>query len=113
MNPRVIEVRPNDDYTLVLTFDNGEVGIFDVSPYLDIGVFCRLRDRNVFNSVRPFLGSIQWNNGLDFCPDTLYLESQRQPDRLTGGQSGKERKRREKGPGSISARCCESLVSDQ
>ncbi len=30
---------------------------------------------SLFNSVRPFLGSIQWKNGQDLCPDTLYLES--------------------------------------
>jgi hypothetical protein len=28
----------------------------------------------VFNSVKPFLGSIQWQQGQDFCPDTLYLD---------------------------------------
>ena len=30
---------------------------------------------SIFNSVKPFLGSVQWQNGQDFCPDTLYLES--------------------------------------
>jgi hypothetical protein len=29
----------------------------------------------LFNSVKPFLGSIQWQNGQDFCPDTFYLDS--------------------------------------
>ncbi len=83
MNPRVKEVRPNDDYTLSLIFDNGEKGVFDVSPYLNKGIFSQLKDRGVFNSVRPFLGSIQWENGLDLCPDTLYLDS----DRLTKSSS--------------------------
>lgn len=77
MNPRVKEVYPGDNYTLHLVFENGEEGVFDVSPYLDKGVFSRLKDRSMFNSVRPFLGSIQWNNGLDLCPDTIYLESKR------------------------------------
>jgi hypothetical protein len=31
----------------------------------------------IFQSVKPLLGSIQWQNGQDFCPDTLYLESKR------------------------------------
>lgn len=30
MNPRVKEVKPNPDYTLTITFTNGEVKIFDV-----------------------------------------------------------------------------------
>jgi hypothetical protein len=75
MNPRIKNVRPNDDYTLSLIFDNDEKKIFDVKPYLDQGIFKQLKDRRIFNSVKPFLGSIQWMNGLDFCPDTLYLES--------------------------------------
>ena len=75
MNPRIKAVKPNDDYTLTLTFANDEVKVFDVSPYLNIGVFRELKDISLFNSVKPFLGSIQWQNGQDFCPDTLYLES--------------------------------------
>lgn len=75
MNPRVKDAKPNPDYTLTLTFANGEVKLFDVKPYLNIGIFKELKDRSLFNSVRPFLGSIQWKNGQDLCPDTLYLES--------------------------------------
>ena len=78
MNPRVKEVHPNSDYTLSLIFDNGEEGVFDVSPYLDKGIFSQLTDKKIFNSVKPVLGSIQWGNGLDLCPDTLYLDSKRQ-----------------------------------
>ena len=75
MNPRVVAVSPRPDYTLALTFTNGEVRIFDVTPYLNIGIFRELRDLRYFNSVRPVLGSIQWRNGQDLCPDTLYLDS--------------------------------------
>jgi len=71
MNP----VHPNDDYTLTIVFENNEEKVFDVKPYLDKGIFTQLKDRRIFNSVKPFLESIQWMNGLDFCPDTLYLES--------------------------------------
>jgi hypothetical protein len=75
MNPRGVAVSPRPDYTLELTFTNGEVRIFDVTPYLRIGIFCELQDLRYFNSVRPVLGSIQWRNGQDLCPDTLYLDS--------------------------------------
>ena len=60
---------------MTLTFTNGEVKVFDVKPYLDKGIFKELKELRVFNSVKPFLGSIQWQNGQDFCPDTLYLDS--------------------------------------
>ncbi len=76
MNPRVSNVQPQQDYFLLITFDNGEVKRFDVNPYLEIGFFKELKDKSVFNSVKPFLGSIQWSNGVDLCPDTLYLDSE-------------------------------------
>ena len=75
MNPRVTNVKPSQNYTLQVTFSNGEVKSFDVKPYLGIGIFKELQDLGVFNSVKPFLGSVQWANGVDLCPDTLYLDS--------------------------------------
>ena len=75
MNPRVKAVTPNSDYTLTILFDNGAEKIFDVKPYLDKGVFKELKNKKLFNTVKPYLGSICWKNGQDFCPDTLYLES--------------------------------------
>jgi hypothetical protein len=75
MNPRVKDVKANSNYTLSLTFSNGEVKVFDMKPYLDKGVFRELKDPGLFKSVKPFLGSIQWQNELDLCPDTLYEES--------------------------------------
>ncbi|TRZ51901.1 DUF2442 domain-containing protein [bacterium] len=75
MNPRVKKVIPNKYYTLTITFINNELKVSDVKPYLDIGIFKDLKEISLFNSVKPFLGSIQWLNGQDFCPDTLYMES--------------------------------------
>ena len=75
MNPRVKSVQPNSDFSVTLEFDNGEIRRFDVTPYLHKGIFEALGDRSEFNSVQPFLGSIKWRGGQDFCPDTLYLDS--------------------------------------
>lgn len=76
MNPRVINVQPEQNFKLLITFNNGERKSFDVKPYLGIGIFRELQDVSLFNSVKPFLGSIQWANGVDLCPDTLYLEGE-------------------------------------
>ena len=76
MNPRVKDVKPTDDYKLILTFTNNETKIFDVTPYLDKGFFKQLKDKSYFKTVKPFMDSIQWQNGQDFCPDMLYLDSQ-------------------------------------
>ena len=75
MYPRITAVTPNADYTLTLRFTNDEVRVFDVTPYLGKGIFRELQDRSIFNAVAPFLGSIRWPNGQDFCPDMLYLDS--------------------------------------
>ncbi len=74
-SPDVVRVTPELDYTLHLWFDNGEEGILDMKPWLDRGIFRALRDPAMFNSVHPFLGTIQWNNNADLCPDTVYLDS--------------------------------------
>jgi len=73
--PRVVSVEPNLNYKLTLTFSNHEVRTFDMNDYLEIGTFQDLKDLEYFNKVRVVLGSIQWPNGQDLCPDTLYLES--------------------------------------
>ncbi len=77
MNPRVLEVKPNRDYTLEIIFENKERKVFDVKPYLDKGIFKELKNKEVFNMVKVENGSISWIGGQDFCPDTLYLDSQK------------------------------------
>ena len=74
MNPRVVSVRPEPGFTLLLTFDNGEHRRFDVKPVLHIGRFTELKNSGIFNSVKQSLGTVQWSNGLDLCPDMLYLD---------------------------------------
>ncbi|MBI4930229.1 MAG: DUF2442 domain-containing protein [Bacteroidetes bacterium] len=77
MNPRITAVKANPDFTLVLTFANRQKRIFDMKPYLPIGVFRQLKKYSKFKKVKPFLGSIAWATGQDLCPDTLYLDSKR------------------------------------
>jgi len=76
MNPYVRQVHPLDDYCLSLVFENGEQRIFDVKPYLQRGVFARLRNVAAFRSARVVAGSVEWLGELDLSYDTLYLESQ-------------------------------------
>jgi hypothetical protein len=76
MNPRVVSVQANVDFSLSIVFANGETRRFDVRPYLDKGIFQELRDPCAFLRVRPVLGSVEWAGGQDLCPDTLYEESE-------------------------------------
>ncbi len=74
MNPRVIKVIPNDNYTLKIEFENGENKTYDMNPLLNFGVFKELKDLSYFKQVKPFMGTISWPHGQDICPDTLYLD---------------------------------------
>jgi len=71
----IINVKPLPDYKLLLTFDNNEIRKFDVSPYLNHGIFSELTDVSIFNSVHVSFDSIEWKNGADLDPETLYDES--------------------------------------
>ncbi|HPZ07055.1 MAG TPA: DUF2442 domain-containing protein [Candidatus Eremiobacteraeota bacterium] len=71
----VKEVQPLPDYELLLTFENNEKRIFDMKPCLNKGLFKQLKDISLFNSVHVSFDTIQWDNGLDLCPEFLYTES--------------------------------------
>jgi hypothetical protein len=75
MNPRVKLVTPIQNYLLEIVFNNEEKKKFDVKPYLDFGIFKELKDVTVFQTAKAKLGTVTWDNGVDICPDTLYLES--------------------------------------
>ena len=69
------EVKPQDNYLLLLTFENGEKRQFDMKPYLDYGIFQELKDLNLFRTVKTSFDTIQWDNEADFDPEILYQKS--------------------------------------
>lgn len=76
MSQRVIAASANNDFTLFITFVNGETGVFDVKPYLNMGKFKELQDFNNFRRFHIDDGVITWYNGIDLAPDTVYLMKQ-------------------------------------
>ena len=83
---RLVSVKANDDYTLLLEYDNGEKRLYDVKP-LD-GEFAFLKPMEVFKRVyiddcgcvawdkNPAIDSNKvWSNKIDLCPDSCYLDS--------------------------------------
>ena len=75
MIPTVTKVVPMPDYTLSLTFTTGEVKIFDMKPYLSIGIFKELKTESLFQTARVNFGTVEWQNGADFDPESHYSES--------------------------------------
>ena len=87
MGLRILSVVPNDDYTLMLKFNNGEVRIYEMKDSL-FGVFEILKNISKFKEVfidehgniawdkdNNVDSNIHWNNRIDICKDAIYFES--------------------------------------
>lgn len=72
MYPAVKKVTPIENYLLEIEFDNGELGTLDMKPFLDFGVFQRLKDVDSFKHVRVSFDTIEWDNGVDLDPEFIY-----------------------------------------
>ena len=86
---RITAVVPNPDFTLTLSFDNGECRLYDAAPllqpgtvfepFMDISAFSRVyldEDGAVSWDIDPAVDSrIVWNNKVDLCPDSCYVDS--------------------------------------
>lgn len=77
MYPSIIEVKPNDDYTLNITFENGESGTLDIKQYLNFGIFVKLKDPEAFKRVRVAFDTIEWESGADLDPEFVYSKIKR------------------------------------
>lgn len=64
----VVSVKPLPDYRLRVVLSDGRKGIFDVSPYLDKGVFRQLRDPAYFVRVKQVFTGVGWPNEQDISP---------------------------------------------
>ncbi len=75
MNPHVTRPTPQAEHRLLLEFANGETRVFDLTLWLDKGVFRALRDSPEFAQARVVDGSVEWPGEIDLSYDTLYLRS--------------------------------------
>lgn len=71
----VTSVTPQDDFTLLLTFNTGEVRVFDAKPYLEKGAFACLKDPALFRQAHIGFDTVCWPGNLDISPETLYDRS--------------------------------------
>lgn len=72
----VAKVIVKDDYKLLITFSTGETKLFDTRPYLDKGVFSRLKDKEIFKQAFVAFDTVCWPGDLDVSPEKLYDCSQ-------------------------------------
>jgi hypothetical protein len=71
---KVIEAIANDDFSIDLRFSDGKRKRFDARPYLERGVFRKLKSSTAFKRIKIAYGTIQWEDEQDISPETLYLE---------------------------------------
>ena len=71
---KVLEVTPQDNYQLYVKLSNGKCGRFDVSPYLDKGIFSELKKISYFKQAKPAFGGVVWPHNQDFSADTIEVE---------------------------------------
>lgn len=73
---KVIYAEPVENYRLSVLLSNGKKGIFDVTPYLDKGVFPELKEQHYFRLVRVEFGGVVWPHEQDFSADTIEYDLQ-------------------------------------
>ena len=69
------QARPLKNHQVLVVFENGEERVFDLTPYLTHGVYRQLQDETLFKAVRVGFDTLEWPNGADLCPETVYKES--------------------------------------
>ena len=65
----IAEVFPRDNNVLYIKTEDGQAGLFDVTPYLESEAFAPLKNRNEFERVHNGKYFIEWDCGADlsFC----------------------------------------------
>ena len=67
----VVTVKPLPNFCIDVSLRDGSHGIFDMQPYLELGVLQELRDPAYFNRVGIQSDAVTWPHGQDIAPATL------------------------------------------
>ncbi len=72
---KVREVRALPKYKIWVVYEDDVEGEIDLTPYVGKGIFSAWTDPALFEAVHvsPH-GSIAWNEDIELCPDSIYLE---------------------------------------
>ena len=79
--PDVVQVVPFEDYTVDVYFDDGKIVRYDAMPFLEDGIFRKLKDLQIFmNSCTILNGTCVWDIAgdqnececIDIVPETLH-----------------------------------------
>ncbi len=71
---KIKQIKILDGFKISLVFENNEKKIFNLSPYLEKGVFQELKNPSYLKKVKNEGFFISWPHEQDLSSDTLYLE---------------------------------------
>lgn len=71
---RVVRVTPLSGHRIDVEFDDGNRGIYDMTPLLDKGVFKALRDDALFEKVHVAFGVVTWSDEIDLSSERLWTD---------------------------------------
>lgn len=83
MLKKIIQVRPNSDFTVHIYFADGHIRLFDMKPFLTKGIFQKISDLDSFlNKCTVMNGTLAWDlsgkfdesNCIDIDPETIYSD---------------------------------------
>lgn len=73
---RITEIQHQENWGLSVVADDGRVGSFDVSPYLEYEAFEELRNHGEFSKVSNGGYFVEWDCGADLSADTIEAQWQ-------------------------------------
>ena len=68
---RIAEIQVKPNHVLFIVADDGRIGRFNVSPYLEYEAFDPLRDPGEFAKIANGVYFIEWDCGADLSADTI------------------------------------------
>ena len=83
----ITAVKPVSDHELIVSFDNGETGVFDCMPYFDHPYWKRLSDPAFFRLVRAEYGTLVWPDDIDIGQEDVWNGAKLRPRDYTEWRS--------------------------
>ncbi|GHT23942.1 hypothetical protein AGMMS4957_16210 [Bacteroidia bacterium] len=75
MIAKLILVNALSNYSIFVCFDDGTQGTVDLTHLAHKGIFQEWDKNNLFRQVHiDSFGAVAWNDAIDICPDSLYLQ---------------------------------------
>ncbi len=67
----IVEIIPKGNTILHIKTEDGQSGLFDITPYLESEAFAPLKDVREFQRVHNCKYFIEWDCGADLSADTI------------------------------------------